>query len=333
MNEREVVKLALERKNPPYVPWQIDLTEAVSRQLADYYGTGDFIPDKTGSHLVREKNKNHTILDELHHRDIFGVTWQKESAGDIGVVTDYLMPEPEFGSYVFPVPDPELIGGKCRSLVEKFQNRFKIFEFSFSFFERAWTLRGMENILSDFLLEPDFVRALFEKLFQYNLEGIRIAAQYPIDAIMFGDDWGQQKSMLMGAPLWRKFIKPYMGKLFEAVKISGKSVILHSCGDILEIMGDLIDMGLDIYNTFQPEVYDMKDFKRRFGRNITVYGGVSTQGVLAHGTPEEVREATLRAMEILGSDGGYIAAPTHQIPAGTPLENILALIETVQGQK
>jgi uroporphyrinogen decarboxylase len=333
MEERLVVEKALRRQNPPYLPWQIDVTEGVGRQLAEYYGSDDFLFDKVGNHLVREKNKNHVVLDEFHHRDIFGVTWQKESAGDIGVVTEYLLPEPEFGAYVFPEPDAGLIGKKCRSMVENHPSRFKVFEFSFSFFERAWTLRGMENLLVDFLTEPVFVNRLFDRLFQYNLKGIQIAAQYDIDAIMFGDDWGQQKGMIMGAPLWREFIKPSMARLFEAVKSAGKAVILHSCGDISEIMGDLIDMGLDVYNTFQPEVYDMEEFKRKFGKNITVYGGVSTQGVLAHGTPGEVREAALRAMDVLGSDGGYIVAPTHQIPAATPLENITALIETMRGQK
>ena len=191
----------------------------------------------------------------------------------------------------------------------------------------------MENILTDFLLEPEFVQDLFERLFQYNMAGIGIAAQFPIDAIMFGDDWGQQQGMLMGPDIWRKFIKPHMARFFEAVKSFGKVVILHSCGDLSQIMGDLVDMGLDIYNTFQPEIYDMKEFKRNFGKHITIYGGISTQGILAKGTPEEVKEAVKQAMNILGSDGGYIVAPTHQIPMGTPLENILALIETCREQR
>jgi uroporphyrinogen decarboxylase len=333
MDEREIVIAALKRENPPYIPWQIDLTEGFYRCLAGYYGDENFPFTQIGNHLAREKNKNHVVLDEWHHRDLFGVTWKKESAGDIGVVTEYLLPEPSLKGYTFPKPDAALIGGKCCSLLENHKERFKIFEFSFSFFERAWTLRGMENLLTDFLLEPDFVRELFEQLFQYNMEGIRIAAQYPIDAVMFGDDWGQQKGMIMGSPLWREFIKPFMARLFDAVKSSGKAVILHSCGDISEIMGDLIDMGLDIYNTFQPEIYNMEEFKRNFGRHITVYGGVSTQGVLAHGKPDDVRESAKRAMDILGSGGGYIAAPTHQIPAGTPFENVLALINAFRQQK
>ena len=164
------------------------------------------------------------------------------------------------------------------------------------------------------------------------MEGIRLAARFPIDAIMFGDDWGQQKGMIMGAPIWRQFIKPYFARLFEEVKSSGKAVILHSCGDISEIISDLVDMGLDIYNTFQPEIYDMEEFKRNYGKHIIVYGGVSTQEVLAIGKPDDVQKAARKAMDILGSDGRYIAAPTHQIPVGTPLENILALVETFKQQ-
>jgi uroporphyrinogen decarboxylase len=331
VNERDVVYKALDRNAPPHLPWQIDVTEGVGKLLAEYYGSPDYQYKNIGNHLAREKNKNHVQLDDTHHRDIFGVVWQKESGGDIGVVANNLLPEPEFGDYVLPEPNAELIGSKCRTLVEGHPERFKVFEFNFSFFERAWTLRGMENMLTDFLLEPEFVEELFERLFEYNLAGIKIAASYDIDAIMFGDDWGQQQGLIMGAPIWHKFIKPYMTRLFAEVKSRSKFVMLHSCGDISEIMGDLVDMGLDIYNTFQPEVYDMERFKKEYGKHITVYGGISTQGVLANGTPEDVRESALRAMDILGSDGGYIVAPTHQIPEGTPIENIISLAETARG--
>ena len=328
--KRKMVFNAIYRCNAAYIPWQLDVTATIEDILANRYGSDNFLYDCVGCHLAREKNKRHIMLDGMRHRDIFGIEWQRESAGDIGVVIDSLLKEPTLKDYKIPKPEFEMVREKCVLLEKNHPNEFRIFELGFSLFERAWTLRGMENLLTDFLLEPDFVRDLFENLTQYNLAVIETACEYDIDAIMFGDDWASQQGLMMGSELWRMFIKPSMSLMFAAAKDKGKVVILHSCGNIQEIMGDLIEMGLDVYNTFQPEVYDIPKFKREFGRDITIYGGISTQGVLASGTPDEVRETTLRTMDALWEKGGYIVAPTHQIPAGTPLDNILSFIETVQ---
>jgi len=110
-------------------------------------------------------------------------------------------------------------------------------------------------------------------------------------------------------------------------------VAQHSCGDISEIFPDLIELGLDIYNTFQPEIYDVAEMKRLYGDKITFYGGISTQTLLPEAAPEEVKSEILRLMSILGKNGGYIVAPTHSMPNDIPTENILAFFEVVQNQK
>ena len=329
MTKREAVFAAVNHQNPGYVPWQLDLTEGMAEVLKRYFGKADFLYSCAGNHLVREKNKKHVRLDEFHHRDLFGVVWKKEAGGDIGVVERYPLADDD--PYDFPVPDTEMIRGKCRAMAAEHPGLFRVFELSFSYFERAWSLRGMENVLMDMASDSGRLEEILDRLLQYNLEVIDIAVAEDIDAVMFGDDWASQSGLMMGPVLWRRFIKPGMSKMFDRARLSGKHIILHSCGNALEIMDDLVDMGLNIYNTFQPEVYDMQDFKRRYGDRITVYGGVSTQGALFHGTPAAVREETLRTMEIMARNGGYIAAPTHQIPMGTPVGNVLAFLEAVKG--
>lgn len=334
MTPREVVICSIMRNNPPYVPWQIDVTAGVDEQLRTHYGRDDYLYVCINNHMVREKNKNHQELGGGAHRDIFGVVWRKQpgAAGDIGDIITYQLGEPEIGNYKLPSPNAGLPAQKCGGMVRDHIDRFRIFELSTTLFERAWTLRGMENLLVDFLLEPKFVMQLLDEITDYVLEVIRIACKFDIDAVMFGDDYGQQRGLIMGPIHWRRYLKPLLQRLFNEAKKHGKFVILHSCGDLRGIMGDLVDMGLDVYNTFQPEIYDMASFKKEYGKHLTIYGGVSTQGVLAYGTPEQVREEALRAMDILGSDGGgYIVAPTHQFPYGTPLANMLSFIDTVQG--
>jgi len=101
---------------------------------------------------------------------------------------------------------------------------------------------------------------------------------------------------------------------------------------VAAIFPDLIELGLDIYNTFQPEIYDVEFMKKEYGAKLTFYGGISTQQLLPRATPEEVKKETRRLMNILARNGGYIVAPTHDIPEDVPLENVLAFLEVVQNQ-
>ena len=164
------------------------------------------------------------------------------------------------------------------------------------------------------------------------LKVVDIVARYPIDCIFFGDDWGQQRGLIMGYPLWARFIKPRLKKMYDHVKKYGMYVAQHSCGDCREVFPDLVELGLDIYNTFQPEVYDIVEFKERFGKDITFFGAISTQQLLPFKSPEEVKAEMHRIMDILGKDGGYILAPTHAMPGDIPEENVLAFMEVAKNE-
>jgi uroporphyrinogen decarboxylase len=209
---------------------------------------------------------------------------------------------------------------------------FKHGSVGFSMFERAWTLRGMEHFLIDMLTEPDFAHGLLDAICEFNLKIVEIGLSYNVDGFYFGDDWGQQKGLIMGPELWRKYIKPRMARLYGAVKSKGKFVIQHSCGDITAIFSDLIEIGLDCYQTFQPEIYDIRAVKREYGRDLSFWGGISTQRLLPFASPAEVKDKTVEIMRIMGKGGGYLAAPTHAIPGDVPPENVEAMLEVFQNQ-
>jgi uroporphyrinogen decarboxylase len=136
----------------------------------------------------------------------------------------------------------------------------------------------------------------------------------------------------MGPKFWRTFIKPRMAKMYSRAKNAGRYVLQHSCGDIYEIFPDVIEIGLDVYNTFQPEIYDIARVKKEFGQNLSFWGGISTQQVLPYASPEEVKRITREIMGIMGVGGGYIVAPTHAVPGDVPPENLVALVEVFQNQ-
>ena len=136
----------------------------------------------------------------------------------------------------------------------------------------------------------------------------------------------------MGSRLWRRSIRPLVAAMYARVKSAGKYVMQHSCGAVQELFPELIDMGLDVFNTFQPEVMDVRFCKREYGHHLTFYGGISTQQVLPRVSPAEVSRVVREMIATLGVAGGYLVAPTHSIPRDVPSENIAAFIETVQRQ-
>ncbi len=313
------------------MPYQLDLTEAVAERFKQHFNCRD-ISEEAGNYLAKARNESFTTLTAGKKQDMFGVIWQEVEPGDFGTVVNQLLPEPDLTDYSFPEPDRELIREKCRRLEKESREKFTMYIIGFSLFERAWTMRGMEELLMDFIRHPDFTRELFQRIAEYNLKVIDIVADYDIDCIFFGDDWGQQRGLIMGPKYWRQFIKPPLARMYRYARKRGFYLAQHSCGDVAAIFPDLIELGLDIYNTFQPEIYDVELMKKKYGDKLTFYGGISTQQLLPRATPEKVKRETRRLMNILARDGGYIVAPTHDIPEDVPLENVLAFLEAVQNQ-
>jgi uroporphyrinogen decarboxylase len=161
---------------------------------------------------------------------------------------------------------------------------------------------------------------------------IENACRFDIDAMIFGDDWGMQTGLMMGPRAWHEFIAPRIRQMYGLVRSKGKLVFIHSCGKIDKVFPELIESGVDVFNPFQPEVMDVFEIKRKYGERLSFFGGVSVQRTLPYGTVAEVREEVGRLLEIVGRGGGYIAAPSHAIPADAKPENIAALIEVLQSQ-
>jgi uroporphyrinogen decarboxylase len=330
MTTRERVLGALKNRQTELIPYQIDLTEGFIRSLKNSTGCDD-AEAYLGNHLSKAKYKRNTKLPDGREIDLFGVTWAKDpGGGDVGIIVDHPMKEPGFAGYAFPEVQVEFARTQAESLARETRGTFRMFLLTMNFFERAWSLRGMENLLADMVLNPPFVEELFGRILNHHLRLLDIVLDYEFEAVYIGDDWGQQKGLIMGPPMWRIYIKPGMKRMFDLIKGRGKYVCLHSCGDLREIFPELVDMGLDIYNTIQPEIYDLAALKREYGRHVTFYGGISTQQFLPYAKPPEVRDLTRGVKKIMGKDGGYILAPTHAVTDDIPVENVLAMVEVAR---
>jgi uroporphyrinogen decarboxylase len=336
LTRRERVIQALNHKDTDIIPYEIGLTKQAGDRLTEYLGNDDYF-EEWGTH-INSVYFDGFLKEEVgfsgYFRDDFGVLWNRNGADkDIGVIDGLVLEEPEISRIKMPDVKQDILNNLYSKMVSNGRDTFKLGMIGFSMFERAWTMRGMENFLSDMLLEPDFAHALLDSICEFNLKIVDLALNYDIDGFYFGDDWGQQRGLIMGPKLWREFIKPRMARMYERVKSKGKFVVQHSCGDIHEIFPDLIEIGLNLYQTFQPEIYDIREVKKQFGKDLSFWGGISTQRLLPYASPEEVKAKTIETMKIMGAGGGYIAAPTHAVPGDVPPENVLAMLEVFKNQK
>jgi uroporphyrinogen decarboxylase len=196
-------------------------------------------------------------------------------------------------------------------------------------------LFGMETALMKMATEEDVFEAAVQGVFErvYGIcERMIDAAGDDLDILCLGDDFATQRGLMISPEHWRRFLKPWYAKLFGLGKAKGKFVWFHSCGDVTAVLPDLIEAGMDVWETVQLHTLPMsaEDLKREFGRDVVFFGGVSTQR-LPFASPESVREETLRCIDVLGKGGGYICGPDHHIKPDVSVANTLALFDTATG--
>jgi uroporphyrinogen decarboxylase len=259
------------------------------------------------------------------------VVWDRSVDKDIGVVKGQVLVQPTLKGYALPDPVAPYVFADISEKLKKYGDRFRFFGIGFSLYERAWTLRGLQALLMDFYDNPHFVHDLLNTIADYNIAQIKDSLKFDIDAVLFGDDWGQQHGLQMGPRLWHEFIYPVLKRMYAVVVGAGKKVFIHSCGDVDELFDDLVGIGLNCFNPFQPEVMDVTSLMPQYRNRLAFYGGMSTQNTLPYGSVEDVQRETRHLLE-LGKSGGYIFSPAHDVPKDVPLENMLAFIDVIQNQ-
>ena len=193
-------------------------------------------------------------------------------------------------------------------------------------------MTGMENTLILMLTEPEVVHAVMRKITDFFLEHIRLALEAGggrIDFAFCADDVGTQNGPMISRQTYRDMIMPYHKEVADLVHAHGAAVMHHSDGAVAELLDDLIESGVDCLEAVQVECNGMAaaGLKERFGDRLSFQGAVSVQRILPCVSENEVRQEVRRLKQTLGAGGGYICAPSHAIQAGTPCENVIAMVE------
>lgn len=201
------------------------------------------------------------------------------------------------------------------------------------FITRSQYLRGFEDWFTDLIVQPELVGTLLDHTLEFQMAMtkavLRETGDYA-DVVMFGDDIGVQGGPMISPEAYRRVLKPRQARLFELVhSLTSAKLLYHTCGSVVELLDDLVEIGVDVLNPVQVAAAGMDTalLKARYGDRLSFWGGVDTQRVMPLGSPDDVRAEVRRRIRDLAPGGGYVVDAVHNVQADVPPENICALYE------
>ena len=313
------------------MPYHIQIDAGCMAILENGGDTPLHLLQRLDNHLpyMLVETEKHWITRDVYSDD-FGCVWKE--LNQLPHLIEPVLTEPDLREYHFPQLDYEKYLSGVESFFESTRNHYRLCCLALGFFDRGWALRGFENFLSDVVLNPKFVEELMDRLVEMYIRLIDQIARHPFDGIRFADDWGYQRGVTIGANHWRRLIMPGLKLIFEYARQKNLTVMVHSDGDLTEIIPDLIQSGVQILNPIQPECMDILWLKKEYGRHLCFNGGISSQYTIPRGTPRQIQKEIMACLKYLGKDGGFIIGPTKSLNPDVPLNNCLAVLATILNQ-
>ena len=309
--------------------------DVAERLDARYGGTGwrrvvdglNHVHDVTDDAPLREWREP-SPRDATHRTDLFGSVWRTDSRP--WHLARPALAEPSLSGYRFPGTEqffPPDWDRQASRAIERWRGHYLVAGAGAGFFERAWVMRGFAEALADSAAEPRFYESLLDGLADLEAGILSRLLGLPVQGILFADDWADQRGILLGRERWRRFILHRQAALYDAVRRSGKQVLSHCCGNVREIVPDLIEAGLEVLQSIQPEAMDPYALKKEFGAALCLWGGLGSQRMIPFGAPKEIRGEVSRLCAEMGRGGGYILGTAKSLQPETPTENAAAVVE------
>ncbi len=312
MNRKEQVKKAIYQKGPDYVPILF------------------FNGDRETSDVI--------LIDVVRHfmgedKDVseWGFQWERQD-GTMGqpkqeVIRDWS----SYSGLKAPDAYDKARFGDVKKTMEQFGERYYVASLVLTGFTIMTFLRGFANTLEDFFENPEEIAGLADAVFGFEEDIIRQLKGYSFDAVAFYDDWGTQSNLIISPKMWREFFKPRYKRQFDLAHKYGLDVYFHCCGYIYEIIPDLIEIGVDMLNLSQPNLFDIEKLGKDFGGKVCFVCPVSYQTTAISGTKEDIYAEAGKLIENLGRFRGGLIGYVEEYPSiGMPDENYRSCINAFQ---
>ena len=323
---KETVWKALRFQSPQRIPrdlwWQVWTEDTYPEDLAE-------ILERYPSDFVTPDHKapagDRSLYRIGRHTDLWGCTFENIQDGVFGEVKDPLV---QSWSDLDKVRPPQKFIDDGLQWIRDAQGKddhftIKMFD---AVFERMQFLRGTEQLLIDMVEQPRGFFELRDRVHEFNCSTVDAWVRTDIDALSFNDDWGSQTSLLVSPELWRSLFKHLYREYADAVHGAGKLIFMHSDGHIFDILGDLVEIGIDAINA-QLFCMDIEEIGRRFRGKTTFWGEIDRQHVLGSANPDDVRQAVVRLERALYDPRGGLIAQAQFGPGARP-RNVQAVFET-----
>ncbi len=354
MKPRQRVEMALNHEEPDRCPMQVSFTpEFADRLREDMEIQGKTVHNPHGGGNTYELERslgedmlltsvgwaNSYYLDDKPYTDEWGIGWdvqEYETPFGVGhyteIISHPLADDTAIEGYQSPDPLRQELYDASAQMIRDFKDDYWIVGVTVTtIFETGWALRGLEQMLMDMSMNPDLANRILDIPYHYHLTAAKKLVEMGVDMIWTGDDVGAQDSMLISPKMWREFFKGRMANYIAELKAINPNVKVayHSDGNIMPIIPELIEIGIDVLNPIQPASMDPAEIKQQFGDKLCFWGSIDEQHTLPFGSASDVRDEVLERLKTIGHSGGLILAPTHHVQLDTPLENFWAMVDTI----
>jgi hypothetical protein len=318
------VQAAIHYHGPERLPYQIDIDLRRFREVVEpqSYLRIKRLSEEAEPFLLHVWDESTDYFDHDEYTDSWGIHWR-----------DGCPQEPVYGSAAaeprFPVNQGSPWSVQIREQLRESPDSYRLGHVWFTLFERMHLLYGFETALILPYVDRKRFTAIRDRIVEHDLEKIRIFLNLGVDGIFFSDDWGSQRGLLIDRGDWHRYFVPAYRRLFAPVLDARKDIWFHSCGAILDVIPDLIELGVRVLNPVQSSVLDVEELSRRFEGKICFFGGLDVQYFLPKASPEAVEREILRLASTLGTPrGGYIGGTSHTILPDVSEANIERIYHT-----
>jgi len=306
------------------------ITKILKKYPSDFYYSG---APRLSPRMFKAKEKRY----KKQYIDRWGCIWEERTPGILGrVIKPALENWDNLKRYQFPPPifsdqkKFEKEKKKIRRLKQKwytlgaYDDRYGEWNWgAFYFSQRLFLLRGFENLMVDIIEEREELYILADRLVEFLEESIKKCLELGVDGIIFADDWGTQNNLMINPSFWRRFFKPRYQKMFNLIHQHNAHVFFHSDGYIMDIIPDLIEIGVDVINP-QFSCMNLEKLSKMTKGKICILTDLDRQYLLPFGTPEEINNYVKKVIHLFGTQKGGVIL-RGKIESDVPLVNIKAM--------